>query len=137
MEMDFAIVEESYSKYGPINSFRDLIVWQKSMDLVVGVYEITKQLPEAEKFGLTIQVRKAAVSVPSNIAEGWGRKSSGSYAQFLRISHGSLCETETQLVLCVMLKFVKQDDINSLQDQISEIAKMLRSLISKIEQKNN
>lgn len=137
MEEDFEIVEESFAKYGEVKSFQDLIVWQKSMDLAVQVYEVSKQLPDSEKFGLTNQMRRAAVSVPSNIAEGWGRKILGSYIQFLRISNGSLCETHTQLVLCFRLNFIKENELNELKKQIGEIEKMLKSLISKLEQKSN
>jgi four helix bundle protein len=137
MESDLMLVEESVSKYGAINSFRDLIVWQKSMQLVVGIYEITKKMPSEEKYGLTNQLRRSVVSVPSNIAEGWGRKSRGNYIQFLRIASGSLCETETQLELAVMLSYLQEKDVISLKGQLLEMEKMLRSLISKLEQKNN
>ncbi len=137
MESDLMLLEESVSKYGEINSFRDLIVWQKSMQLVVGIYEITKQMPIEEKYGLTNQLRRAVVSVPSNIAEGWGRKSRGHYIQFLRIASGSLCETDTQLELAVRLSYFQEKDVVSLKGQLLEMEKMLRSLISKLEQKNN
>ncbi len=137
MESDLMLLEESVSKYGEINSFRDLIVWQKSMQLVVGIYEITKQMPIEEKYGLTNQLRRAVVSVPSNIAEGWGRKSRGHYIQFLRIASGSLCETDTQLELAVRLCYFQEKDVVSLKGQLLEMEKMLRSLISKLEQKNN
>ena len=137
MESDLMLLEESVSKYGEINSFRDLIVWQKSMQLVVGIYEITKQMPIEEKYGLTNQLRRAVVSVPSNIAEGWGRKSRGHYIQFLRIASGSLCETDTQLELGVRLSYFQEKDVVCLKGQLLEMEKMLRSLISKLEQKNN
>lgn len=137
MESDLMLLEESVSKYGEINSFRDLIVWQKSMQLVVGIYEITKQMPIEEKYGLTNQLRRAVVSVPSNIAEGWGRKSRGHYIQFLRIASGSLCETDTQLELAVRLSYFPEKEVVSLKGQLLEMEKMLRSLISKLEQKNN
>lgn len=84
-----------------INSFKDLIVWQKSMDLVESIYRITEKLPSKEQFGLISQMRRAAVSIPSNIAEGYGRQSKGSYTQFLSISRGSLLELETQTELCI------------------------------------
>lgn len=135
MTEDFQLVEESYTKYGEIKSYRDLLVWQKSMQLVVEVYEITKDLPQDEKFGITAQIRKAVVSVPSNIAEGWGRKSLGSYIQFLRIANGSLCETETQLTVCVMLKYLDENKLTTTTNKIEEVLKMLRSLISKLELK--
>lgn len=137
MEKDIELVEESYTRYGEINNYQDLIVWQKSMDLVVSIYEISKSFPDQEKFGLSNQIRRAAVSVPSNIAEGWGRKSIGNYIQFLKVANGSLCETETQLLLSVRLKFLVEEEIIELKDNLKEIEKMLRSLITKLEQKNN
>lgn len=136
MTEDFQLVEESYTKYGEIKSYRDLLVWQKSMQLVVEIYEITEDLPQDEKFGITAQIRKSIVSVPSNIAEGWGRKSLGSYIQFLRIANGSLCETETQLRVCVMLKYLDENKLTTTTNKIEEVLKMLRSLVSKLEQKN-
>jgi four helix bundle protein len=107
------------------------------MQLVVGIYEITKKMPIEEKYGLTNQLRRAVVSVPSNIAEGWGRKSRGHYIQFLRIASGSLCETDTQLELAVRLSYFQEKDVVSLKGQLLEMEKMLRSLISKLELKNN
>jgi len=137
MEKDIELEEESYTKYGEINNYQDLIVWQKSMDLVVSIYEKSKSFPDQEKFGLSNQIRRAAVSVPSNIAEGWGRKSIGNYIQFLKVANGSLCETETQLLLSLRLKFLVEEEIIELKDNLKEIEKMLRSLITKLEQKNN
>jgi four helix bundle protein len=130
---DIAVVEESKFFYGDIKSFRDLIVWQKAMELVKEVYIITRDLPTEEKYGLTGQLRKSAVSVPSNIAEGWGRKSTGNYLQFLKISNGSLCEADTQLTLCVMLGFLNDEKTNRAKSLVEEVGKMLRSLINTIE----
>ncbi|MBK8926904.1 MAG: four helix bundle protein [Crocinitomicaceae bacterium] len=134
MNSDFEIVEESYTQYGEIKSYRDLLVWQKSMQLVIDIYALTNELPPDEKFGLSAQIRKAAVSVPSNIAEGWGRNSLGNYIQFLRIAYGSLCETETQLTICSMLGYINQDNGRDIKIKFEEIGKMLRSLIKKLEQ---
>ena len=117
--------------------YADLLVWQKAMDLVVHVYEVSKDFPSDEKFGITNQIRRAAVSVPSNIAEGWGRKYLGSYIQFLRISYGSICELNTQLEICVRLNYVNENDITSLKNQILQVEKMIKSMISKLELKNN
>jgi four helix bundle protein len=91
-----------------INSFKDLIVWQKSMELVEKVYKITESFPTKEQFGLISQMRRAAVSIPSNIAEGYGRNSTGSYIQFLSIARGSLLELETQLELSKRLNFINK-----------------------------
>ena len=115
-----------------IRSFKDLIVWQRSMDLAVRIYRITQELPASEQFGLTSQLRRAAVSIPSNIAEGYGRQSTGNYRQFLSISRGSLMEIETQINICDRLKYLAQSDTENIFKEITEISKMLTSLISKI-----
>ncbi len=119
---------------GPkVNNYKDLIVWQKAILLVKSVYEISASFPDSEKFGLIQQVRRAAVSIPSNIAEGWGRKSTGSFSQFLKISKGSLCEVETQLIIAVELKFIKKEKIKEINDLSEEISRMLRSLVDTLE----
>ena len=87
----------------PARTYRDLLAWQKAFQLVVDVYAVTKHFPESEKFGLTAQLRRAAVSIPSNIAEGYGRNRRGEYIQFLGIARGSLFELETQLLLAKAL----------------------------------
>jgi four helix bundle protein len=115
-----------------IRSFKDLIVWQRSMDLGVTIYKITQKLPAIEQFGLISQLRRAAVSIPSNIAEGYGRQSTGNYRQFLSISRGSLMEIETQIDICGRLKYLAQSDTENIFKEITEISKMLTSLISKI-----
>ena len=115
-----------------IRSFKDLIVWQRSMVLAVRIYRITQELPGSEQFGLTSQLRRAAVSVPSNIAEGYGRQSTGNYKQFLSISRGSLMEIETQIDICERLKYLAVSDTADIFKEIIEISKMLTSLISKI-----
>jgi four helix bundle protein len=115
-----------------IRSYKDLIVWQKSMGLVEVIYRITENLPSKEQFGLISQMRRAAVSIPSNIAEGYGRQSTGSYTQFLSIARGSLLELETQIELCIRLKYIQQIDTEKILNEIIEINKMLSSLISKL-----
>jgi four helix bundle protein len=115
-----------------IRSFKDLIVWQRSMELAVTVYRITQKLPANEQFGLTSQLRRAAVSIPSNIAEGYGRQSTGNYRQFLSISRGSLMELETQIDICERLKYLAVLETENILKEITEISKMLTSLISKI-----
>jgi four helix bundle protein len=115
-----------------IRSYKDLIVWQRSMDLVESIYRITERLPANEQWGLVSQMRRAAVSVPSNIAEGYGRQSSGNYIQFLSISRGSLLELETQIELCIRLKYLSQIDSEKILADMMEINKMLTSLIYKI-----
>jgi len=117
-----------------IKSYKELIVWQKSMTLVKELYKITEQFPSSEQFGLTSQMRRASVSIPSNIAEGWGRLSRKNYIQFLRISRGSLFELETQLLIVKDLNYIK--DSKEIEGLIIEISKMLNSLIKKLTEKN-
>ena len=102
------------------------------MDLVVTVYQMTARLPASEQFGLISQMRRSAVSVPSNIAEGYGRQATGEYRHHLSIGRGSLLELETQLLLCQRLKYLPEPETNSILAEITEISKMLGSLISKL-----
>jgi four helix bundle protein len=115
-----------------INSYKDLLVWQRGMELVETVYRITSKLPATEQFGLTSQLRRGAVSVPSNIAEGYGRQATGEYRHHLLISRGSLLELETQLLLCQRLNYLPEEEIVSVLNEITELSKMLGSLISKL-----
>ncbi len=114
-----------------IKSYKDLLVWQKGIEIVLMVYKITSSFPEEEKFGLTSQLRRAAVSIPSNIAEGWGRGTKAQYAHFLKISRGSLLEIETQLVISEKLNYTNNE--NNILSLIDEESKMLNSLIKKVE----
>lgn len=102
------------------------------MNFVESIYRITEKLPSKEQFGLISQMRRAAVSIPSNIAEGYGRQSTGSYAQILSIARGSLLELETQIELCIRIKYIQQIDVEKILNEIIEINKMLSSLITKI-----
>jgi four helix bundle protein len=115
-----------------MNSYRDLIVWQKSMDLVTLIYKLITKLPEDEKFGLTSQIKRSAVSIPSNIAEGYGRNYRKDYSRFLQISRGSLYECQTQLEITINLSFINVDDIKEINELSLEVEKMLNSLIKKI-----
>lgn len=118
---------------GNIRSYKDLIVWQKSILLVKSIYILTDSFPNSENFILSQQIKRSAISIPSNIAEGWGRNSSGSYVQFLRIATGSLCELETQLIIAVELNYTSTDKISHAIGLAEEISKMLKSLINTIE----
>lgn len=102
---------------------KDLEVWKKSMDLVVRLYQITKLFPNSEKYGLTSQMRRAAVSIPSNIAEGAARKGNKELLQFLYIAIGSLSELETQYLIAVRLEFVTKED--AFEQQLIEVKKPL------------
>lgn len=112
-----------------IQSYKELIVWQKAILLVKQIYQITEAFPESEKYGLTSQMKRCSISVPSNIAEGWGR-SNQNFIHFLRISRGSLFELETQLIISEQLNFYNRCD--TVSDLIIEISKMLNSLIKKL-----
>jgi len=119
---------------GRSNSYRDLIIWQKSMDLTKLVYQITYSFPKDEIYGLTSQIRRSAVSIPSNIAEGRGRNSNKEFIRFLQISLGSLYELQTQLELAVSFNYV--DNIDIINRLSFEIEKMINSFINSKREKN-
>ena len=115
-----------------IRSFRDLNIWKDTINLVKFIYEITKTFPSSEIYGLTSQIRRAAVSVPSNIAEGHIRKHTAEFRHFLYIALGSLAELETQIVITKELGYVDKDTGEQLIGKIEVIGKQIRSLISKL-----
>ena len=117
---------------GRIDSYQDLIVWRRSMDLAQRVYEATRLFPREEMFGLTSQARRAAVSVPANIAEGHGRGTRMSYASFLRIARGSLKELETHMLLASRLEMIDTEIVNALLAETEEIGRMLHALIARL-----
>ena len=112
--------------------YKELTVWQKSMDVVEEIYRLTKKLPKEEIYGLTNQIRRAAVSIPSNIAEGNGRAVTGDYVRFLTIARGLNAEVETQLLLCVRLGYLSQEEIESTLSLSDEIGRMLNSMVKKL-----
>jgi len=114
-----------------------LIVWQKALVFVERVYALSRPWPTDERFGLTSQVRRAAVSVPSNIAEGSARRSTPSFINFLGISRGSLAEVETQLILAGRLGYLAEDELDGVLASADEISRMLASLISKLEERRS
>lgn len=118
-----------------INSYKDLIVWQKAVASVTSVYALTKSFPQEEKFGIVNQLNRAAVSIPSNIAEGWGRESSKNYLQFLKIARGSLMETETLLVISKNLNYISDSQFSTITQEIEEVSKILQGLINSVQQK--
>lgn len=115
-----------------IESYKDLIVWQQAMDLVVATYAETKRWPKEELYGLTSQARRAATSIPANIAEGFARENRGSYQQFLRIAQGSLKELETHLLVAQRIGISDQATSAALLNQAESIGKLLRLLIRKL-----
>lgn len=114
-------------------SFEDLIVWPKAMDLVEAIYRSTASLPADERFGLTQQLRRAAVSISSNIAEGQGRSTPIDFLRFLFIARGSLNEVRTQLLIAVRLRFLAELAVSQLMAQCDEVKRLLSGLISSIE----
>ena len=118
-----------------LKNYRELLVWQKSYRLCIEVYKITRDFPKEEKFGLTSQIRRAVVSVPSNIAEGYGRKTSLEYIHALYVAYGSHCELETQILLSGDLGYIQVEDMQKLQENIAEVERMLKALIKSLERK--
>lgn len=120
-----------------IQSFRDLEVWQCAMRLVESVYAITTKFPPSELYGLTSQMRRCAVSIPSNIAEGRGRKGTREFINFLGIAYGSLCELQTQLELAHRLNFIEKDSHSRIQTQSDEVGRMLNGLTNSLNRRNS
>lgn len=118
-----------------IAGFKKLLIWQKAIDLAVHIYKLTEKLPDTEKFGLLTQMRRSAVSVSSNIAEGYGRYSDPELIRFLRIARGSLYELVTQTNLCLRLDYITEDNSNQVDYLAEEIDKMTVSFINKLENK--
>ena len=116
-----------------IESYKDLIVWQKGMDLVIAVYELTKHFPREEMFALTQQMKRAAISIPSNIAEGSRRGSRKDFRHFLLNSYGSGAELETQIEIAKRLNFGKQDNIDKTRSIADEVMRMLNSMSFKLD----
>jgi four helix bundle protein len=117
----------------PIKSHRDLVVWQKSMDLAVAAYRFTDAFPVHERYGLISQIRRSCASIPANIAEGYGRESAGAYAQQLKVAQGSLKEFETHVELTHRIGMLDEATLSNVLKSTEEIGKMLRSLIRAIE----
>ncbi|MFS0519597.1 four helix bundle protein [Nostoc sp. UIC 10607] len=122
-------------KESSIQSYRDLKVWQEGMNLVETCYRVTKIFPKEETYGMTSQIRRAAVSIPANIAEGYGRKTRGEYIQFLYIAQGSLKELETHLLLAIRVELASEQTINTVLNQCELVGKILLSLIRALENK--
>ncbi|QOG04204.1 four helix bundle protein [Flavobacterium sp. MDT1-60] len=115
-----------------MKTFRDLLIWQKSMNLVTEIYQLTNSFPKEEIYGLTSQIRRSAISIPSNIAEGYGRDGNTDYLRFLNISISSLFEIQTQLEISYNLKYINQIQFNKTNGESREIERMLSAFIRKI-----
>ena len=113
-----------------VKTHRDLQIWQKSMDLVTKVYKEVENFPDYEKFGLTSQIRRSSVSIPANIAEGFGRRSKKEFRRFLNISMGSLFEIQTELEVSYNLNYLEKDTFEKLYEDTREIERMMSSFIS-------
>ncbi len=120
-----------------LKNYKELNVWQKAYQLCLEIYKVTKGFPKEERYGLISQIRRAAVSVPSNIAEGYGRKTTGEYIQSLYIAYGSNCELETQILLSCDLGYIKAEDLVRIQKNIGDIERMLKALIKSLENKRS
>ena len=118
-----------------MKNFRELKIWNLGMELVFEVYQLVKELPEREKYGITAQITRAVVSIPSNIAEGSSRSSEKDIKRFLEIALGSAFEVETQMLILNKLKLVREDKIEKLITMIHEEQKMINGLISKLSTK--
>ncbi|WP_445431776.1 four helix bundle protein [Chryseobacterium indoltheticum] len=113
-------------------NFKELLVWQKSINFVTEIYELTNNFPKNEMYGLISEIRRASISIPSNIAEGNSRRSVADYLQFLKIARGSCAEVETQLIIAQNLKFLSEEHYLKLNQDIIEISKMLNGLINSL-----
>lgn len=113
-------------------SFKDLVVWQRAVELTTEIYHLTANFPPSEQFGLSNQLRRASVSIPSDIAEGYGRSTRGEYLQFLGHSRGSTCELQTQLVIAKALDFGAPNAHESAEKLSAEVSRLLIALMSKL-----
>ncbi len=116
-----------------IKSHRDLIVWQKAVQLVVDLYKLTKLFPKEETYGLTSQIRRAAASIPANIAEGQGRRLSGEYKQFLGHARGSLCELDTHIEVAFQIGYLAEPQDLHTREQMDEVGRMLNGLLRSLQ----
>jgi len=113
-------------------TFRDLLIWQKAMQLVTNSYSLTATFPKDELFGLTSQLRRCSISIPSNISEGFGRGTNKDYHRFLTISLGSLFEFQTQIEIASNLKYISESDFNKIYEDSRELERMMSSFIKKV-----
>ena len=120
---------------GNINSYKDLKIWQKGIELVEIIYKVTISFPQNEQYGLTSQVRRSSVSIPSNIAEGWGRGYNANFLQFIKISRGLLYELETQLIIANKIQLITKKNFKMIEDLILIESKMINSFITTLKNK--
>ena len=118
-----------------LKNYKELNVWQKSYKLCLHIYKATKRFPKDEMYGLTSQIRRSAVFIPSNIAEGYGRKTTLEYVRFLYTAYGSICELETQTMLSGDLGYVEEGRLQKLKSEMGDVERMLKALIKSLENK--
>jgi four helix bundle protein len=116
-----------------MRNYKELQVWQRAKNFAVSLYRLSEKFPQTERFGLTSQIRRAATSVPANIAEGWGRQSTKEYIQFLTVARGSLMELETHLIIAGDLSYLKPDQLKESQHEVEGIGQMLNRLIQALQ----
>ena len=116
-----------------LKSYKDLKAWQQSHSLCLYVYKLTNGFPKQELYGMTAQTRRSAISIPSNIAEGYGRRTRPDYVRSLYIAYGSVCELETQMLLSRDLGYIQENDIKELQGKVGDVERMLKGLIKALE----
>jgi four helix bundle protein len=126
-------METMEKKTTAIRSYKELNVWKVAMELVCEVYEVTRSFPDTERYGLTSQMRRSAVSVPSNIAEGWSRNTSRSFIYYLNVASGSMSELLTQLEIANRIHYISQEKMTACEVKGIQVSKMLYMLITKIE----
>ena len=118
-----------------LRTFKDLVAWQKSFAFSVRMYEVSQRFPREERYGLTAQLRRASVSIPSNVAEGYSRDTTRDYIRFLWMARGSLAECETQLLICKQLRLASAEAIDGLLRDVSEINRIMTALIKSLKKK--
>lgn len=119
-----------------LRNYRDLKVWEKSYNLCLEVYKLLKKFPVEERYGLSLQMRRSVVSIPSNIAEGYGRKGKQEYIHYLYVAYGSYCELETQLLLTSDLGYIEKETFEKIFEQAREVERMLKALIDSLDKKS-
>ena len=131
---NFATLELSNFETKKMKTFRDLYIWQKAMALVTDCYTVSAGFPKEESFGLTSQLRRCSVSIPSNISEGFGRGTNKDYHRFLNISLGSLFEFQTQIEIAYNLQYITEDNFKKIYEDSRELERMMSSFINKIKE---
>lgn len=116
-----------------LKSYKELIVWQKTIALVKEIFILTNKFPRSELYGIVAQMRRAAVSTPSNIAEGYGRRTNKEYSQFYSIAYGSVLELETQMIIAKQLKLASEEDFKKVEQLLDEVCRMLNVMVRKLD----